>query len=454
MKQFFRLIHIVWIIRRYYYFWNLRPKSVYTRGQALRLTLEELGPIFVKLGQALSTRRDLLPEDFADELEKLQDQVPPFSGDEAKKRLDQIYGESFDHIFTDFEVQPLASASIAQVHAAVLKNTGKPIIIKILRPHIDKQIKRDIALMYFMTKFGGKYARRFKAKEIVAEFESSILGELDLLREAASASQLRRNFLNSHLLYIPEVYWEYTKHEVMVMERIYGIPIRDKEKLIEHKVNLKKLAENGVEIFFTQAFRDSFFHADMHPGNIFVSLEHPENPKYIAVDFGIMGVLNPRDQRYIAENFLAFFNRDYRRVAILHVESGWAPPHTRVDQLEMAVRTVCEPIFERPLGEISFGQLLLRLFQMAAQFDIQIQPQLILLQKTLLNIEGLGRQLYPELDLWETAKPFLERWVKTQVGPQAFIRKIKENVPLWLEQLPEWPQLVYRILERFSREAS
>jgi ubiquinone biosynthesis protein len=451
MKRFFRLFHIVWIIKQYFNFWHLRPKFPYTRGQALRLSLERLGPIFVKFGQTLSTRRDLLREDMADELEKLQDKVPPFSEKEVIHKLQQIYGDSFDHIFTEFESQPLASASIAQIHGAKLKN-GKEIIIKILRPHIKKQIKGDIALMYLLAKYGGKMSRRFKVKEIIAEFETSILGELDLLQEAASASQLKRNFLNTEVLYVPEVYWEYTTHDVMVMERIYGIPVRDKAALIAHGIDLKKLAERGVEIFFTQAFRDSFFHADMHPGNIFISLKNPQNPCYILVDFGIMGSLNPEDQRYIAENFLAFFNRDYRRVAILHVESGWAPAKTRIDQLETAIRTVCEPIFERPLGEISFGQLLLRLFQMASKFDIQIQPQLILLQKTLLNIEGLGRQLYPELDLWKTAKPFLERWIKSQIGFKAFIKKIKENAPIWLEELPELPHLVYRVLKQLARE--
>jgi ubiquinone biosynthesis protein len=451
MRQLFRLIHIFWILRRYFYFWNLCHKSQYTRGQAFRLALENLGPIFVKFGQAVSTRKDLLPEDVADELVKLQDQVPPFSGNIAKRKLEEIYKSPIETIFTDFEIEALASASIAQVHAAKLKN-GKEVVIKILRPNIKFYIKRDIALMKFLAKIGGKYARRFKASEIIIEFETSILGELDLQREAASASQLRRNFAHSNTLYIPEIYWEYTNHRVMVMERVHGIPIRNKEKLLEHNINLKKLSELGIEIFFTQVFRDSFFHADMHPGNIFVSYENPHTPKYIAVDFGIMGTLNPRDQRYIAENFLAFFKRDYRRVAVLHVESGWAPPHTRIDQLEMAIRTVCEPIFEKPLGQISFGQLLLSLFKMASHFKIEIQPQLILLQKALLHIEGLCRELNPELDLWKTAKPFLERWIRTQIGPRAFLKKIKENGPIWLEQLPEWPHLVYRLLQRLSQE--
>jgi len=437
MKQLFRLSHIFGIIVFYFYL------SRENRAVALRKTIEKLGPIFIKLGQALSMRKDIIPEEIADELAKLQDQVPPFSAEHFR--------HTFEQTFKDFNLTPLASASIAQVHEATLAN-GKNVIVKILRPHIKKRLKNDIALMYFLARFGGKHAKRFKAQEIIAEFEVSMLGELDLLREAASASQLRRNFLNSHELYVPEIYWEYTTHDMLVMEKIHGIPIRNKEKLLNHGINLKKLAERTIEVFFTQVFRDSFFHADMHAGNIFVAYDNPQDPRQIAVDFGIMGTLSPRDQRYIAENFLAFFKRDYRRVAILHVESGWAPPDTRIDQLEMAVRGVCEPIFERPLGEISFGQLLLRLIQMASQFNIQIQPQLVLLQKTLLSVEGLARYLYPELDLWKTAKPFLERWVKKQVGIKAFLRKVKEYAPLWLEQLPEWPHLVYRILEKMSRE--
>jgi ubiquinone biosynthesis protein len=436
MTQLFRLIQIFWIINVYFYF------SRQTRAVAFRQTLEKLGPIFVKFGQALSMRKDIVPEEIADELAKLQDQVPPFSAEHFRHK--------FEKTFKEFNLTPLASASIAQVHEAVLRN-DKQVIVKILRPRIRKRLKSDIALMYFLAHLGGKRAKQFKAKEIIAEFEISILGELDLLREAASASQLRRNFLHSHELYVPEIYWEYTTHDMLVMEKIHGIPIRHKEKLLVHGINLKKLAERTIEVFFTQVFRDSFFHADMHAGNVFVEDKHPEDPRQIVVDFGVMGTLSPRDQRYIAENFLAFFKRDYRRVAMLHVESGWAPPETRVDHLEMAIRSVCEPIFEKPLGEISFGQLLLRLIQMASQFDIQIQPQLVLLQKTLLSVEGLARYLYPELDLWKTAKPFLERWVRKQIGVEAFLRKIKEYAPLWFEQLPEWPHLVYRILEKISK---
>jgi len=444
--NFFRMIHIFWISLRYFSIFTLKPKQPYTRGEAYRLLLENLGPIFVKLGQMLSMRPDVIPADIVNELIKLQDQVPPFSEKLLKARLsafEQI--KDFQHI----ELTPLASASIAQVHAVILPN-GEKGVIKLLRPNIKKIIKRDISLMYFMLKFGGKYAKRFKTKEIISEFEFSLMAELDLLKEAASCSQLRRNFQKSTHLYIPKVYWEYTRHDILVMEFISGIPIRNKNQLLEHQIDLKKLAERGVEIFFTQVFRDSFFHADMHAGNLFVSMNNPTDPQIIAVDFGIMGTLNDSDQRYVAENFLAFFKRDYKRVAILHVESGWAPKDTRVDQLEMAIRTVCEPIFEKPLGEISFGQLLLQLFKMAANFNIQIQPQLILLQKTLLSVEGLARYLYPELDLWSTAKPFLEKWIKTQIGPCAFLRKVKEYAPIWLEQMPEIPNIVFRFLEKLK----
>jgi len=442
MKQFSRLIHIFWIISKRYSLLRLKHKKYYTRGSAMRITLEELGPVFVKFGQALSTRNDIFSKETIDELTKLQDQVPAFSNSEARKKLEKIYGASLEVIFKSFEETPLASASIAQVHGAVLKN-NKSVVVKILRPHITKRIKRDIALMYSIAKWGSKFKRlrQFKPKEMVAEFEESILGELDLMREAANASQLRRNFINSTMLYVPEIFWDYTRTNVLVMERIHGIPIREIDKLKKHNINLKLLAERGIEIFFTQVFRDNFFHADMHPGNIFVSKENGDLPKYIVVDFGIMGSLSPRDQRYIAENFLAFFKRDYRRVAILHIESGWAPEETRVDQLETAIRTACEPIFEKPLGEISFGQLLFRLFQMASKFDIRIQPQLILLQKTLLSVEGLARQIYPSLDLWTTAKPYLENWIKEQVGPKAFLRKLKQ----------EWPQIMYGILAELKK---
>lgn len=442
MKQFFRLAQIGWIIAKRYSLIRLRHKKYYTRGSAMRITLEELGPVFVKFGQALSTRQDILPKPVIDELTKLQDQVPAFSNEAAREKLEKIYHAPLEKIFKSFEASPLASASIAQVHGAVLNN-GKSVVVKILRPHIHKYIKRDIALMYAIAKIAHKFKRlrQFKPIEMVAEFEESILGELDLLREAANASQLRRNFLGSDKLHVPEIYWDYTRKNVIVMERIYGIPIRDRESLQQHHIDLKLLAERGIDIFFTQVFQHNFFHADMHPGNIFVSKENGQSPKYMVVDFGIMGSLSPRDQRYIAENFLAFFKRDYKRVALLHIESGWVPENTRVDQLETAIRTACEPIFEKPLGEISFGQLLFSLFQMAAKFNIHIQPQLLLLQKTLLSVEGLARQLYPQLDLWSTAKPFLEKWVREQIGPKAFLKKLKE----------EWPQLMYGILAELKR---
>ena len=468
LKRLFRLIQINFILARYgldelilslHLFrplrfliyinpWNWRANRQCLRGERLRLALEALGPVFVKFGQALSTRRDLLPEDIANELAKLQDKVPPFPGEIAKQMIEKAYGFSIEDAFHDFDITPLASASIAQVHTAKLHD-GKEIIIKVLRPHVQKSIQRDVALLYTLAGLAERYwseGPRLRPSGVVAEFERHLLDELDLLREAASASQLRRNFLNSPLLYIPEVHWNYTRKNILVQERIYGIPISDIAALKQHNINLKVLAERGVEIFFTQVFRDCFFHADMHPGNIFVSPNNPDNPQYLGVDFGIMGTLNPFDQRYLAENLLAFFNRDYQRVAELHVESGWVPANTPVDQFEAAIRTVCEPIFERPLKDISFGQLLLQLFQTAGRFNMHVQPQLVLLQKTLFNVEGLGRQLYPDLDLWATAKPFLERWLKKQIGPRAFLRKIRRNIPYWSEKLPDIPDLLYQTL--------
>lgn len=419
-----------------------------SQGERIRLALEDLGPIFVKFGQALSTRRDFIPEEIADELAKLQDRVPPFSGIQAKAMIEAACGRPITEIFAEFDTTPLASASVAQVHAAKLL-TGQKVVAKVLRPGINKRIVKDVDLLYAIANLATRYwkeAKRLRPSEVVAEFDSCLKDELDLMREAASASQLRRNFLHSDLLYIPEIYWQYTHSNVMVMERIYGIPISDISTLKKQGINLKKLAERGVEIFFTQVFRDCFFHADMHPGNIFVSPKQKDNPQYLGVDFGIMGSLSPEDQRYLAENLLAFFKRDYRRVAQLHVESGWIAADTRVNEFEAAIRTVCEPIFERPLKEISFGQLLLRLFQTARRFKMEVQPQLVLLQKTLFNIEGLGRQLYPDLDLWNTAKPFLERWLKKQLGPRAFLRKVREYAPYWAEKLPEIPELVYQAL--------
>jgi len=430
--------------------WFLRKRA--SRAERVRRALEDLGPIFIKFGQMLSTRRDLLPDDIADELERLQDAVPPFPGAVAQQIIEKAFDSPVEEIFDEFESRPLASASVAQVHAAKLKN-GDEVVIKVLRPDVLPVIRRDISLLYIVAELASRYsaqARRLRPVEIVAEYEKTILDELDLLREAANASQLRRNFEGATSLYVPEVYWDYTYRNVLVMERIYGIPIRNVDELKANDTNMKRLAELGVEIFFTQVFKHNFFHADMHPGNIFVDIYDPQNPKYIAVDFGIVGTLSAVDKRYLAENFLAFFQRDYHKVARLHVESGWVPAGTRVDEFESAIRSVCEPIFERPLKDISFGQLLLRLFQTARRFNMEVQPQLALLQKTLLNIEGLGRQLYPDLDLWKTAKPFLERWMEEQVGASSMINALKDNIPHLIEKLPEMPGLIYAATKKIA----
>lgn len=430
------------------WYWFLKNKL--TRGERVRLALEELGPIFIKAGQALSTRRDLLPDDIAEELEKLQDKVPSFPGEIAKRIIEKSLNAPLNSVFREFDLVALASASVAQVHAATLLE-GTSVVVKVLRPQIKEIVERDLDLLFILARIATRFhnqLRQFKPREIVAEIAHTLRNELDLLREGANASQLRRNFKNSSLLYIPEIYWAYSHNDVLVMERIEGIPIYNISALKAAGMNMKKLAERGVEIFFTQAFRDCFFHADMHPGNIFVATHHPENPQYIAVDFGIVGSLTTKDQRYLAENLLAFFKRDYKRVAELHVASGWLPPDARTDQFEGAIRAVCEPIFEKPLKEISFGKLLLRLFQTAYCYHINIQPQLILLQKTLMNIEGVGRQLYPDLDLWTTAAPFLERWLKKQVGVKAFFRHIRDNLPYWSEKLPEVPGLIFDVLNQ------
>jgi ubiquinone biosynthesis protein len=424
-------------------YWLRKPKE--SRGVRIRRTLEDLGPIYVKFGQTLSTRKDLLPEDIAEELVKLQDRVPPFSAEVARSIIEQQLGQSIETAFDEFDPQPLASASVAQVHTATLK-TGEKVIVKVLRPDIEDKIHSDVALLYEFARLAERFwsdARRLRAAEVVAEFEKTILDELDLLREAANASAIRNNFKNSDSLYIPEIHWPLTRRKVLVMERIYGVPVGDIPALRAGNADFKKLAERGVEIFFTQVFRDNFFHADMHPGNIFVQL--PD--KYLAVDFGIVGSLSDTDQRYLAENFLAFFNHDYRRVAQMHIESGWVPSHTRVEEFEAAIRSVCEPIFEKPLKDISFGLLLLRLFQTARRFDMVVQPQLVLLQKTLLNIEGLGRQLYPDLDLWQTAKPFLENWFQQRMGPAAKIKELLAKLPEMTEQLPEIPALMFQALQ-------
>jgi ubiquinone biosynthesis protein len=425
------------------FYWLRRDRSPYP--VRIRRTLEDLGPIFVKFGQILSTRRDLLPDELARELAKLQDRVPPFPGNQARAIIEKAYGKPVDEVLEAFDEKPLASASIAQVHTARLKD-GKEVVVKVLRPSIEKTIRRDVDLLFAIARLAEKYwkdGKRLHPVEVVREYEKTIFDELDLMREAANASQLRRNFLNSETLYVPEIYWELTRQNVLVLERISGTPLGETDELRRQGISMKLLSERGVEIFFTQVFKYNFFHADMHPGNIFVE----PNGRYIAVDFGIMGTLTEEDKRYLAENLLAFFNRDYRRVAQLHVESGWVPKETRVEEFESAIRTVSEPIFEKPLSEISFGHFLLRLFQTARRFDMEVQPQLVLLQKTLLNIEGLGRQLYPELDLWTTAKPFLERWMSEQIGQRAFVKKLKTNLPAIAEHLPDLPIKLHKIVE-------
>jgi ubiquinone biosynthesis protein len=420
-----------------------------SRGERLRLALEELGPIFVKFGQALSTRRDLLPPDVADELARLQDRVPPFPGAIARAVIERAYGCPLDQRLSDFDEAPLAAASIAQVHTARV-NDGREVIVKVLRPGVRAMINLDIEVMYVLAAFAERWwleSRRLKPIEIVREYEHTILDELDLMREAANASQLRRNFSGSPLLYVPEVYWNYCRADVLVMERIRGVPIGEIARLRELGVDFRRLAENGVEIFFTQVFRHNFFHADMHPGNIFVLADDPRQARYAAVDFGIVGTLDLRDQRYLAENFLAVFDRDYRRVATLHVQSGWVPADTRIDEMESAVRTICEPIFDRPLKEISFGTVLLRLFEALRRFNGQIQPQLLLLQKTLLNVEGLGRQLYPDLDIWQTANPVLRLWMRERLSPRMLLRGLRRDLPDLLEIAKALPPLAKRVIE-------
>jgi ubiquinone biosynthesis protein len=432
--------------------WHIFPKPTIDRGERLRLALETLGPIFIKFGQILSTRRDLLPDDMADSLKQLQDNVQAFSGEHAKKLIESALNRKVDQVFACFSVEPLATASVAQVHAAQLYN-GKEVIVKVIRPGIEKTINKDIKLMMLFANWLERFwadGKRLHPVQLVEDYEKTIYDELDLQREAANASQIRRNFLDSDLIYIPEIFWDYTNQDVLVMERIYGIPVADIDALKAAGVNLKALAERGVEIFFTQVFRDSFFHADMHPGNIFVSAERPQQPQYIAIDFGIVGTLSHDDQSYLARNLLAFFKRDYKMVAELHISSGWIPENTRVEEFESAIRTVCEPIFERPLKDISFGQFLLRLFQTARRFNMEVQPQLVLLQKTLLNIEGLGRQLYPDLDLWNTAAPYLENWMKQRIAPPGIWKNIKQHLPEWLEQSPEVPQLIFDAMSQIK----
>jgi ubiquinone biosynthesis protein len=455
LDDFVRATHLYRPFRFLFYLspwtWFQRSAGV-TRGERLRVALEELGPIFVKFGQAVSTRRDLIPADIADELAKLQDRVPPFASDIAVAAIEKALGRPLADLFASFEETPLAAASIAQVHAARLKS-GEEVVVKVLRPGMHELIERDLEVLTALAGLADEYwteARRLRPLEIVAEYRKTILDELDLMREAANAAQLKRNFAGSTLLYVPAVYWDYCRSNVMVMERIHGIIISRIDELKGRGVNFAKLAENGVEIFFTQVFRHNFFHADMHPGNIFVQIDDPQNPRYAAVDFGIVGTLQPRDQHYLAANFLAFFDRDYARVAALHLESGWVPKTARVDELESAVRTVCEPIFNKPLKDISFAQVLLRLFETARRFDMQIQPQLVLLQKTLLNVEGLGRELYPELDLWKTAQPVLRQWMRERMSPRAVIKRMRHQLPDTIEALKELPGLFHTAV----REAS
>lgn len=432
-------------------FWLKNRHQDKELGHRLRLALQELGPVWIKFGQMMSTRRDLFPPHIADQLALLQDQVAPFDGELAKRDMEKALGGSLDNWFTDFDIKPLASASIAQVHTAKLKDSGREVVLKIIRPDIRPVIDADLKLMHRMARIVAKSlpeARRLKPVEVVKEYEKTLLDELDLRREAANAIQLRRNFEGSEELYVPEVLPDLSSETLMVSERIYGIQVSDIPMLEANGTNMKLLAERGVSVFFTQVFRDSFFHADMHPGNVFVNPENPDNPQWIGLDCGIVGTLNGEDKRYLAENLLAFFNRDYRKVAELHVDSGWVPRDTNVDDFEFAIRMVCEPIFAKPLGEISFGHVLLNLFNTARRFDMEVQPQLVLLQKTLLYIEGLGRQLYPQLDLWETAKPFLETWMMNQVGPQAVINAVKDRAPFWAEKLPELPELLYDSLRQ------
>ena len=468
MGQYFRLVFIAItvlrfgldevVLSRFAQSWVRALRRVVTlgrswdasRGVRLRLALERLGPIFVKFGQMLSTRRDLLPVDVANELAKLQDRVPPFPGEQAIKLVEKAFGKSLDQVFSQFDPVPIASASIAQVHFATLLS-GREVAVKVLRPNMLDVIEHDLALMHTLAGWIERISadgKRLKPREVVSEFDTYLHDELDLVREAANAAQLRRNMQGLDLVLIPEMVWDYCTPSVLVMERMHGVPISQTERLRDAGIDIKKLARDGVTIFFTQVFRDGFFHADMHPGNIQVSIDKNSFGHYIALDFGIIGTLTEWDKEYLAQNFLAFFQRDYKRVAELHVESGWVPANTRIDALEGAIRAVCEPHFDRPLKDISLGQVLMRLFQTSRRFNVEIQPQLVLLQKTLLNIEGLGRQLDPELDLWSTARPFLETWMQRQLGWNGLVERLKQEAPRYAQLLPELPRLVHQALQR------
>ncbi len=428
------------------------------RGERIRLALEALGPIFVKFGQVLSTRRDLLPLDIADELARLQDRVPPFPFEAVKAQIQTAYGKPVHEVFAEFDETPVASASVAQVHFARLHavDGGHEVAVKVLRPGMEGVIAHDLALLDTLAGLLESLwsdGKRLRPREVVAEFAKYLYDELDLMREAANCSQLRRNFADSALLRVPEVHWDHCTTTVMVMERMHGVPVSQTSALLAAGVDLSELSRAGVEIFFTQVFRDGFFHADMHPGNVLVAVDDVHRGKYVALDFGIVGTLTDVDKNYLAQNFLAFFRRDYKGVAQAHVDAGWAPADTRIDEFEAAIRAVCEPIFDRPLSEISFGRVLLRLFQTSRRFNVEIQPQLVMLQKTLLNIEGLGRQLDPQLDLWKTAKPFLERWMNEQVGWRAFAKGLRQEAPHWARTLPQLPRLTHQALSRSSPAA-
>ena len=454
MSRLLRLLRIIFIGLRFGLhelvprFEHNRLIALFARSSAdpravrLRRALETLGPIFVKFGQVLSTRRDLLPSDIADELAKLQDRVPPFPSAQALAEVERSLGKSIAEVFSDFSRDPVASASIAQVHLAVLHD-GREVAVKVLRPGVEAAVAKDLALLETaagLIELLWVDGRRLKPREVVAEFSRHLEDELDLMREAANASQLRRNFVDSTLLLVPEIYWDWCSQRVMVMERMHGTPVSQTATLRAKGIDIPRLARAGVEIFFTQVFRDGFFHADMHPGNIFVA----DDGRYVALDFGIMGALTETDKNYLAQNFIAFFNRDYRRVAQAHLDAGWVPEETRVDEFEAAIRAVCEPIFARPLKEIYFGKLLLRLFQTSRRFNVAVQPQLVMLQKTLLNIEGLGRELDPELDLWKTAKPYLERWMSEQIGWRGLLKALRHEAPYWATTLPQLPRLLHR----------